>query len=217
MDPWTRRPAPVPNRVYHAVAPNYRNGSIYINGGRGPTFSTPMLRKSSFFLLNDQARRQAEQSWMAAQTAHSNSVSALAAQLEGGGANPTGERVLSYLADRALQEGAVPGFMTITDARTQAEREGKPLIMYFLMKDAQPCVEQRNLLLDNAQFAALTQVASFAWIDASEYPQLCQQIGVYRAPTWVFYTAAGDEKGRRIGVMTPKEIAAGILQLGAAN
>ncbi|MBX3728311.1 MAG: hypothetical protein KF858_03930 [Candidatus Sumerlaeia bacterium] len=213
MDPWSRRPAPVPNRVYHAVAPNYRMGTIYISGGRGPEFQTPLLRKSSYFQLNEQARREAEQSYMAAQTAHTNSVSALAAQLEGGARAQGPDRLLTYLADQRLQEGAVPGFMTITEARAKAERERKPLVMYFLIKDAQPCVEQRDLLLNNPEFAALTDVVCFAWIDATEYPQLCQQIGVYRAPTWVFYTASGDELGRRIGVMSPRDIAAGILRL----
>jgi hypothetical protein len=213
MDPWSRRPAQIPNRVYHAVAPNYRMGTIYISGGRGPIFETPLLRKSSFFQLNEQARREAEQGWMAAQTAHANSVSALAAQLEGGPRTQGGDRLLTYLADQRLQEGAVPGFMTITEARAKAERERKPLVMYFLIKDAQPCIEQRDLLLNNPEFAALTDVVCFAWIDATEYPQLCQQIGVYRAPTWVFYTASGDELGRRIGVMSPRDIAAGILRL----
>ncbi|MBX3728309.1 MAG: hypothetical protein KF858_03920 [Candidatus Sumerlaeia bacterium] len=217
MDPWTRRPATIPNRVYHALAPNYRMGTIYITGGRhsgGQTQqTTPLLKNASYFQLNEQARREAEQSYMAAQTAHANSVSALAAQLEGGSRAQGPDRLLTYLADQRLQEGAVPGFMTITEARAKAEREGKPLVMYFLIKDAQPCVEQRELLVSSPEFAALTEVVCFAWIDATEYPQLCQQIGIYRAPTWVFYTARGDELGRRIGVMTPVELAQGILRL----
>jgi hypothetical protein len=217
MEPWTTRTAPIPNRVYHAVAPDYRNGTIYITGGRHSggqgQQTTPLLKNTSYFQLNEQARREAEQGWMAAQTAHANSVSALAAQLEGGNRAGSPDRLLTYLADQRLQEGAVPGFMTITEARAKAEREDKPLVMYFLIKDAQPCIEQRELMANSAEFAALSEVVCFAWIDATEYPQLCQQIGIYRAPTWVFYTARGDELGRRIGVMTPVELAQGILRL----
>lgn len=216
MEPWRRKPTNIPNKVYHAVAPDYRRGVIFITGGRGPVFETPLLHQGAVFGLTSEAARAAEQTWVAAQTAHSNSVSSLAASLEesarGTGEGQGGGRYLSYLADRSLQEGAVEGFLTVTDARRVAERENKPLVMYFNLQNAVPCQEQTQHL-NSEKFAQLTQHAAFAWIDTREYPQLCQQMGVYRVPTWIFFDANGEKKGMRIGVMTPEELVAGLLQV----
>jgi len=153
-----------------------------------------LLPATSFFTLSASARQQAEQAWVAAQTAHSNSVSA---------APGTGQQTggtLTYIADRQLQEGAVRGFRTVSDARTRATNQRIPLIMYFQIPDAAPCIEQKNLL-ETPEFARLAEVASFAWIDSTEYPQLVQQLAVYRVPTWVFYDPAGNERFRHIGVL----------------
>lgn len=215
MEPWRRKTTDIPNKVYHAVAPDYRRGVVFLSGGRGPEFEYPLLEVGAVFGLTSEAARQAEQTWLAAQTAHSNSVSSLAASLEEsakGSGGASGGRYLSYIADRTLQEGAVDGFLTITDARRIAERDGKPLVMYFNVQDAVPCQEQKRHL-ETEKFAQLTQHAAFAWIDTREYPQLCQQIGVYRVPTWVFFDARGEKRGMRIGVMTPEELVAGLLQV----
>lgn len=216
MEPWNRKATTVPNKAFGAVCADYRRGLIFLTGGRGPDLESPMLRPSFVFGLTGDAARQAEQSWLATQTAHSNSVSALAASLEQNSGKSQGsgtpDRYLSYLADRSVQEGAVEGFTTVTEARQIAQREKKPLIMYFSKEDAIPCMEQKEHLLTR-KFLDLMPYASFAWIDTTEYPQLCQQMGVYRVPTWIFFDASGEKRGMRIGVMTPEELVAGLLSI----
>lgn len=216
MEPWRRKPTDLTNKVYHAVAPDFRRGVIFLNGGRGPERQSPLTIKGSAFGLTAEAARAAEQTWIAAQTAHSNSASSLAASLEqstqSGSGSRDEQRALSYLADRSLKQGAVEGFMTITEARNRAEREGKPLIMYFSLADAIPCREQKQHL-ETEKFAQLLPYAAFAWIDTGEYPQLCQQMGVYRVPTWIFFDKHGEKRGMRIGVMTPEELVAGLLSI----
>lgn len=205
---WASRPAQIENSIYHAVAPDYRRGSIYITGGRtgrNPQESLPMTNHVNYFTLSPAARQEAERTWLAAVRAHENTVSAAPAP----GEQTT---VLTYVADRELQEGAVEGFQTVSEARRRADRERVPLIMYFNLRDAAPCVEQ-NEKINTPEFRRLTEVAAFAWIDSSEYPQLVQQMAVYRVPTWIFYDATGQERYRQIGILNHTQIANALIQM----
>lgn len=206
---WASRAANIQNAVYHSVAPDYRRGSIYITGGRTGVrtagVSQPLTDNVNYFTLSPAARQEAERSWLAAVRAHENTVSAAPAP---------GERttVLTYVADRELHEGAIEGFQTVTEARRRADRERIPLIMYFNLRDAPPCIEQ-NEKIDTPDFKRLTEVAAFAWIDSSEYPQLVQQMAVYRVPTWIFYDAAGQERYRQVGILDHRQIANALVQM----
>jgi len=197
---WVNREGNLPNRVYHASATDYRRGSIYLSGGRSD-IGQDLLRDVYFFRLSPQARAMAEQGWLAHQRAHQNTVSAFPPPSAGS------NTVLSYVADRSLSENAVPGFKTYSNARSEAESSRKPLVLYFNLEDAAPCVQQ-VAALKSGNIAGMTSQASFAWIDTQNYPQLAQQLGVYRVPTWVFFDRQGDEResARTVGVMTPQEI-----------
>lgn len=204
MTRWGERPATIPNRIFHAVAPDYRRGTIYITGGRGPTWIEPMISGVSFFTLSQSARQQAEEAWLASQRAHTDSVSAAAAPAEGA--------ALTYVVDARVAEEAVPGFLAINDARTRSLREGVPLILHFTMDAAPPCREQ-NELLRTPEFRRLSEVAAFAWIETADYPQLVQQLGVYRVPSWIFYDLNGEEQRRHAGVLRASEVAQILIQL----
>jgi len=208
---WTRRQTQIPNRVYTASAANYRQGTMFVGGGRTAR-GKEMLDAMCMFRLTSQARQLAEQGWMAAQLAHANTVAALPAPDASGqtAAQPT----LSYLADSKLRVGAVDGFATYSAARADSAKNGKPLVLYFNISGAAPC-EQQNEQLRNDVFGQLRSAASFAWIDTQDYPQLVQQLGVYRVPTWVFYDKTGNEvqPARRVGVQTAPDLAALILPL----
>lgn len=198
--PFERRQSDIPIRIYHSVAPDYRRGTIYIPAGRPVRADLLPTQRVFFFSLSGQAREQAEKAWQATQAQHAHSAS-----LRAGGADGAVTRQLTYVAQTQLPDGAVPGFMTVTDARRAATSQGRPMVLYFTLKDAQPCIEQKQFLGD-ARFTQLAQQAAFAWIDTTEYPQLAQQMGVYRVPTWVFYDVRGVDRGRRVGVLEVAEL-----------
>lgn len=214
LTPWQRRPNQLPVRVYHCVAPDYRRGCIYIPGGR-PT-KTPIEPTDRVFYmrLSGQAREVAERTWAAQEAAHSWTVSAFPPpekeQALGDGREDA--KKLTYIADRRLAESAVEGFLTVTQAREQAQKEKKPLIMYFNLAQAEPCRKQVEAIVAE-EFAQLTPHAKFAWIDTQEYPQLTQQLGVYRVPTWIFYDAEGIERSRQMRVLTSRDLARGLVAM----
>ncbi len=207
---WYRRHGGVPNQVYHAAATDYRRGAIYFGGGRNNQ-QGPMLQNFFSIALGSSARDQAERAWLAAQRAHQNTVSAFPAP-----GTDTEERqtTLTYTAAATLSDEAVQGFKTYGDARTDAESQRLPLVVYFALEDARPCVEQRELL-ESPEFQQIVPKASWAWVETKNYPQLAQQIGVYRVPTWVFYDETGNEvqNARTVGVKSVTDLAKAVLDL----
>lgn len=206
MIPWTREETNIPNRLYHSITPDYRRGTIYLIGGR-PQRAEDFTPKVWYFTLSPAARALAENQWAASQRNHSATVSTFDTLATSSANGQQGADQLSYLADKRLSSGAAPGFMTITDAR-RAANDGankRPLIMYFNADTAQPCVDQRAIL-SAPEFAPLADKAAFAWINTREYPQLAQQLGVYRVPTWVFFDRQGNELKRVSDVIPMAEL-----------
>lgn len=205
---WGMRTANIPNRVYHAAATDYRAGVIYISGGR-PTRDDDQLAEQFMLRLSPQVRAMAEQGWVAAERAHANTVSAspVPGQAAGGGE-------LTYVAAQRLSSGAVAGFKTYDTARMESLRQRLPLVLYFNLANAKPCVEQMQML-QAPEFATIAKGASFAWVDTGENPQLAQQLGIYRVPTWVFYDASGDEVAgtRAVGTVTVPQLSQMLLRL----
>ena len=80
------------------------------------------------------------------------------------------------------------------------------MVMYFHSPAAADCVAQARTFSDPA-FAALTQRAVFAEIDVSKYPQVAQQSGVFRVPSWIFFDSMGGKQDQRAGTRTVGEIA----------
>ncbi|MDK2972830.1 MAG: hypothetical protein PWP23_2585 [Candidatus Sumerlaeota bacterium] len=210
--PWQRRPNSLPVRVYHCVAPDYRRGCIYIPAGR-PTKTPIKASERVFYMrLSGQARNIAERTWAEREAAHSFTVSAFPPPDAGGGltAGRDDAKKLSYIADTRLSSQALAGFQTPTAARENAQKNKKPMVIYFNLAQAEPC-RQQIAQLKTEEFSQLLPYAEFAWIDTQEYPQLTQQLGVYRVPTWVFYDAQGAEVARHTKVMSYKDIAGQLL------
>jgi len=203
LGPWTRKQTQIPNRVYSASAADYRRGVIFVNGGRFER-GKDMLNANAMFRLTPAAQRIAEEGWMAAQIAHANTVAALPPPGSPAAQSPQ----LSYVADKQVRTTAAGGFATYSAAREDAAKNRKPLVVYFNLENAPPCVEQKAHL-ETDKFRALLPTASFAWVDTQDYPQLVQQLGVYRVPTWVFYDKSGAEApgSRRVGVQTADDLA----------
>jgi len=204
LSPWSKRPAQIENRIYQAAAPDFRRGMIFINGGR-PARGEKMLATNYVFRLSPDASRMATDSWIASETAHANTVLAVTQTM--------GASVPSYTVASTLSGDAAKGFLPYELARSTASSSGKPLILYFCVPDAKPCVEQKQLLA-TPEFQSTLPQGVFAWIDSAQSPQLTQQLGVYRVPTWIIYGKSGAETHRRAGVITPAELKE---KLGAAQ
>jgi hypothetical protein len=201
LSQWINREGNVPNRLYHAAAADYRRGTIYLSGGRYE-LGQDLLPDVYYFRLSPQARQLAERGWLAAQRAHQNTVSAFPPPESGSGAT-----TLSYIADANVSRNAVSGFQSYSGARSEATSQRKPLVLYFNIEDAAPCLEQVTHLT-TPEFSQLIPRASYAWVDTQNYPQLAQQLGVYRVPTWVFFDSNGNEvqRARNVGVMTAQQL-----------
>jgi len=206
MYDWIREPTPITNRVYHSVATDYRRGTIWITGGKASR-SEQMHGNVAYFTLSPEARQLAENQWSNALQAHASTVATFQTLSTKQSSGDQGADKLSFLADRRLTADAVEGFMTIDNARRNSNRPGneKPMVMYYNIESAEPC-KQQKVILESPEFAGLTQKASFAWINTREYPQLAQQTGVYRIPTWVFFDKEGNEINRLAKVMELSEI-----------
>jgi len=223
LSPWQRVTTALPMQRYIAAAPDYRRGTIYIPGGR----IDPQERDESvdyrvfFFSLSGDARRATEEKLALAQSPESRAggsdstadraTIAPAALSPGPGVatNPETQTQYTFLAQDRV-DGASPGFMAYPRARLAvAQRPSRPLILYFNLKGSKPCEQQKQVFADPT-FTPLTQQAVFAWIDDAEWPQLSQQLGIYRSPAWVIYNPQGAECGRHFGVLSPAELAQGI-------
>lgn len=203
LAPWQRREAGVPMKAYHATGTDYRRGAIYLAGGQ-PDRISPCIGDAFFFQLNAQARELAEKMWTSAEVAHSNSVAGL---------SPSGAGTrLAFDADAGGAEGVLPGFLSLADARkASVGPASKPLVLYFTSPTAASAAEQAKLLAA-PDAAALLARGAFAWIDASQFPQIAHQFGVYRVPTWIFYDASGAERGRLVGVQQLATLSAGLAR-----
>jgi len=208
IKPWQRRSTEMPHRLYHAVAPNYRLGTIHVTGGR-PERGAAMTAGSTILALSPAARGLAEETWIASR--QGIPAGAMVAALQA--PRPEVHAVsLSYLAEERVTVGALPGFNSVAQARRIASSQRMPLVMYFNMAGAPPCEQQKAEML-KPPFVAASSAAVFAWVDTAEHPQLAQQLGVYRVPTWVFYDRNGAELvgARTVGATSAEQLARTVL------
>lgn len=194
MLPWTRVETQLPNRAYRATAIDYRRGVIYVTGGKVGYGQDP--QKLNYMIqLSPSARAQAEKAWSAGQHAIASSE----INYTRGGASS-----YSFQAQQQMA-GSLPGFYNLEAARLESARKGRPMIMYFNYPDANPCKEQLPVL-QSEEFSTLLASAVFASVDPVQYPQVAQQYGVFRVPTWIFYDKIGSERHRTVGVQQFEEL-----------
>lgn len=218
LSAWQRLETTLPVRLYVAAAPDYRRGTIYIPGGR----IDPQERDESvedrvfFFELAPQVRSQAEQQLAYVQSGSVQEGMTVETQPTPGivaSATPAtvaGGAQFTYQVQSQAAKGSVAGFLPYSQARMALDKQpGKPLVLYFNLDGARPCIKQTEILQAEG-FSPLTQQAVFAWIENREWPQLAQQLGIYRSPAWVIYNSHGNECGRHLGVLTPEQLAQGI-------
>lgn len=196
MKPWQKNVTGLPMRLYHSAAADYRRGSIYFAGGRFDRGEEHgQLPWVVFFKLSESARRQAEEEWIAAETAHLSVSTSLA------GEQPPATQPSATGAqeqDTSLSTGGLTQFQPYEVARSQST--GKPIIVYYRLSASKPCTEQ-DAILATANLADLTAKSILAVSDIRGTPQIAQQYGVWRSPTWIFYDSRGVERKRHVGII----------------
>jgi hypothetical protein len=204
LSPFSSIPTGLPIVLYAAAAPDFRRGTIFLPGGQTDRDGVGNLANDViYFRLTRQARETIAslntREEIAASTEITTGTTAPGPAGAGGGAVGN------------LPSGPVQGFLPYDVARRQlAANTGRPLIAYFHMEGSGPSEDQKRRLLADPGLAALSQRAIFAWVDVRESPQLAQQFGIFRAPTWILYDPAGRELGRAARSLSSAELSAGI-------
>jgi hypothetical protein len=218
LSAWQRIETTLPVRFYVAAAPDYRRGTIYIPGGRidQQERDESVEDRVFFFELAPQVRSAAEQQLAYVQSGSAQEAAAMETQPPPGSvasaapATAASAAQFTYQVQSQAARGSVQGFLPYSQARMALDRQsGKPLVLYFNLDGARLCIKQTEIL-QAPEFSPLTQEAVFAWIENREWPQLAQQLGIYRSPAWVIYNSNGGECGRHMGVLTAEQLAQGI-------
>lgn len=201
MRPWQLQQTAITTKVYRAVATDYRRGVIYLTGGMDDSGDDP--KPTTFRIkLSENARKLAEEAWLERQSVAGNSISSA----DFANAQSThGNRVSFWTEEGTPQKSALDGFLPLDEARAASTQNQQPLVMYFNADTAGPCKEQESHLVTK-EFQSIHDKAVFATIDVTRYPQLTQQYGVFRVPTWIIYDPGGNEQGRLVGVVKPEEL-----------
>jgi len=198
LSTWNRYRTHLTVHRYLTAAPDYRRGNIYIPGGR---ISPEELEDKVFYFTLSQAAREEEEG----PARREEATVALS------GTQPqTARYQYTFQAAGNVPPDAVPGFLSYEDARRLAVGPpSMPLMLYFTLPNVRPAQRQKEILQD-PRFVQLAQQAAFAWINVQEYPQLVQQLGVFRVPTWVLYDARGNGRGRVPEILSIDQLQVGV-------
>lgn len=216
LAPWrTTTSATLTNRLFHPAAWDYRRGIIYIPGGRATKEDRTPSARTYALILSPEARRAGEESWERSEDQHTRSVSASISDNVGGA---TGAAALSYLSENSLPPEAPPGFQAPGVLTSGAATSDKPIVLYFRHPGSRPTADQ-EAMLRSPEFTALARDHAFAWVDVEALPQLAQQHGVFRVPTWLFFDARrGLPLRRHTGVLSTAELTRALASTyGAAS
>ncbi len=199
---WFRQRTGLPNKMYRAAATDYRRGMIYIHGGKPALSSAP--RPEVFSIrLSSEARRLAEDAWLAMNLTQSQQGGSQGSTHIASGSN---YGTLSFSTEEGYGSSQLlPGFYPLNTAQGISSSQRKPLVLYFSSPTAQPCLVQGEHI-KRGMVEGFTDDLVFASVDAGKNPQVIQQYGVFRVPTWIFYNSQGEEKARNVGVLTEQEM-----------
>ena len=197
MSPWVKEKTNLKGKLYLGLATDYRRGIVYIPGGRITYEDKATLDTSiRFFKLNRQVAADARTDL--AQTIDRDYVA-------GGGTH------LSFSSGTSLQS-AFPGFVALNSALEQQAIARRPMVIYFHQERARLCMQQAEIL-KQADLSPLAGQVIFAEVNTLQYPQTCQQYGVFRVPSWFFYDTAGNRMMQEDGVITADRLAANLAGL----
>jgi N-acetylneuraminic acid mutarotase len=176
---WEMMPTRLPAKLYIGLATDYRRGHVYIPGGR--IAKGQEFDKNVYFIK-------------------------LAAKENTENSSDSSDGSYSYQYQNRVQ-GAFPGFMPYEKGRQISMTQRKPLILYLHTPYSRKAKEQASIL-SKFNPGQLSQKVIFSEIDISNYPQIAQQFGVFRVPSWVFFDAYGNKQADKFGVMPLNKIQA---------
>ena len=100
----------------------------------------------------------------------------------------------------------VPGFCPFDAAqKIVGTPPARTHVIYFTSSKARACADQ-NAILRNPEFTSLASQVVFVWVDLSESAEVANRVGVFQAPTWIFYDSQGQERARKTEILTPQQI-----------
>lgn len=201
LSAWSKVSTDIPSKLYIGLATDYRRGNIYIPGGR----LDPKDRRmdNNVYVVRLQTQPAAEVQGDTTQAADLSSA---------GGSTDR----LSYIQQTLRSNSVFPAFLSFEQAQRQYAQGKTPLIAYLHSQKAQRCQQQAEQL-QKFNAAAHAGKIIFTEVDTSAFPQIAQQTGVFRVPTWLFYDAHGIERLRKTGVLSAEELDTLSRQLAEAR
>ena len=107
---------------------------------------------------------------------------------------------------QANQQSSMQGFYPMQNARSLIQGPPpRPHVLLF-MSDVVPNSSDGRIMPEDSDLISVTEKAVFVWIDVKESQNLAQQLKVNEIPTWIFYTASGQEMARSNKALTPGEL-----------
>jgi hypothetical protein len=180
---WKKMEGAPPVKLYFPVASDFRRGFVYVVAGRFHQQDGGV--DNNVYLMN------------------------LGAGAKASSEDQTSKEAYTYKVEGRVSEEALSGFQSYTLARAEAAKAGQPLIVYFHNRKAKPAAEQRERLA-SVDFTPLRSKAALAWVDTPDWPQMVRELGVYKVPTWIVYSATGEELLRTSDPMTLESLSAAV-------
>ena len=192
LSPWQKLQTNIKPKVYLDVSTDFRRGLIYLPGGRESTkVSDSLVGSVYYFRLSRQAIGTDEGTEATTAATYTD-------------VKPGSSR-LSYLHVKETSTDAPRGFVSYEEVRTQRLTTNLPVVVYFHSPWAKQCETQRHYLQD-FQAPEYQSKVLLSWVDVTLFPQLVQQMGVFRTPCWIYYDSSGKELKRKIGILTKDEL-----------
>ncbi|MCX7766855.1 MAG: thioredoxin family protein, partial [Candidatus Sumerlaeia bacterium] len=191
ISPWQKLPTDLKTRLYLGVATDFRRGVIFLPGGRITYSVKKSLDETVYvFRLTKKATEPPD-----ARFVQTITIPDEASNLPH----------LSYLYLREKPKDAFAEFLPYEIGREKSLQSKLPLIAYFHSPTARPCETQRQVL-QQFNFSNYKDKLIFTWIDTTLFPQLVQQMGVFRVPCWIYFDSSGNEIKRKVGIIDEGEL-----------
>ncbi|MCD6384178.1 hypothetical protein J7M23_00220 [Candidatus Sumerlaeota bacterium] len=192
ISPWQKLSTQISPKVYLGVSPDFRRGVIFLPGGR--------ITKKILFAIDTTVYY-----FRLSRKAYETPANIQAVATITTPDKVSKEPHLSYLYTKQSSPEALPAFIPYEVARQQSLKLRLPMVVYFHSSRARPCQQQRQIL-QQFDFSPYKGKIVFAWVNTTVFPQLVQQMGIFRVPCWVYFDSSRRELKRKIGLLPADEL-----------
>ncbi|MDA1179032.1 MAG: thioredoxin family protein, partial [Planctomycetota bacterium] len=114
----------------------------------------------------------------------------------------------------ASADDTVPWVANIETARQLAAQHQRPILVHFWTEDCLPCrIVERDVFSQAQVGSALHQICVPLKVNAREFPQIAQELGVDRWPTDVLLAPDGRILGKTVSPEEPQVYVSRIMQM----